>query len=246
MMFFQAVGVIFENTDGVHRNIDEVHKNIEDMPNTINDTQTNFNGLPNTITNNVTPNAINSKKNTITNSSISKNIEDIPNTINGIRTNIDSMQKTITNNDIPNAMSNSSMSKNIKNMPKTASNIPTTTNSVSINANKLASKILEFINFTYLLSKVYYYMMTLLGAFLNPLFSSTGTCDHTSLPLLHRIFPNKSETFYNRTDFIVTVIVGSILGYVVMEPSTTFTAIAGGFGWSTIMEKLTQGKINKK
>lgn len=48
---------------------------------------------------------------------------------------------------------------------------------------------------------------------------------------LTKLFPNRSDTFYYRTDAILSIIIGSIIGYVLTQPLSLNQALIAGLGW---------------
>jgi hypothetical protein len=56
-----------------------------------------------------------------------------------------------------------------------------------------------------------------------------------------RVFPGHEQVFYDRLDFFIVAIAGSIIGTISFSPTGTFEALAAGFGWVGAMQIL----INK-
>lgn len=102
--------------------------------------------------------------------------------------------------------------------------------------NELSNTVIEFYNNNS--SQIYLFTLTFFGSLLVPIFSPNGKSERTSVPFLRLIFPNKSEAFYNRIDICITVLVGTLLGFLVMHPTTTFGAIGAGAGWSTLLNRI--------
>jgi hypothetical protein len=48
---------------------------------------------------------------------------------------------------------------------------------------------------------------------------------------LRKFFPGKSDIFYDRMDFCLVVMFGSIIGTIFFSPQSSFAALAAGFGW---------------
>ena len=88
-------------------------------------------------------------------------------------------------------------------------------------------------------SNIFLYTLTIFGSLLGPLFSQNGKCERTSVPFLRLNFPNKSETFYNRSDLFITIFVGSLLGYLTVQPTTATNAIIAGATWSVALSKIS-------
>jgi hypothetical protein len=62
-----------------------------------------------------------------------------------------------------------------------------------------------------------------------------------SRDFLKHMFPGRTALFYERTDFFLTCILGSILGMLIVQPTTVHTALATGLGWPFIVRVLVEG-----
>jgi hypothetical protein len=60
-----------------------------------------------------------------------------------------------------------------------------------------------------------------------------------STPVLKRLLPGKRLVFYDRLDFIIVIVLGSIIGTVFFVPTTPAQALAAGFGWITAVNVLS-------
>lgn len=60
-----------------------------------------------------------------------------------------------------------------------------------------------------------------------------------STPVLKRLFPGNRVVFYDRLDFIIVIVLGSIIGTVFFVPTTPAQALAAGFGWITAVNVLS-------
>lgn len=59
-------------------------------------------------------------------------------------------------------------------------------------------------------------------------------------PFLKKIFPDRSETFYVRFDFILLPIIGAVLSITLLDPDNAKSAVFAGLTWSgTLMSILT-------
>jgi hypothetical protein len=58
-------------------------------------------------------------------------------------------------------------------------------------------------------------------------------------PVLKRLFPGRRPVFYDRMDFIIVIVFGSIIGTVFFVPATPPQALAAGFGWITAVNVLS-------
>lgn len=48
---------------------------------------------------------------------------------------------------------------------------------------------------------------------------------------LRKLFPDRKDTFYFRVDAILSIIIGSIIGYVLTQPTSPNQALIAGLGW---------------
>jgi hypothetical protein len=62
-----------------------------------------------------------------------------------------------------------------------------------------------------------------------------------SRDFLEHMYPGRAPVFYERTDFLVTCIMGSILGMLIVQPDSVHTALATGLGWPFIVRFLVEG-----
>lgn len=62
-----------------------------------------------------------------------------------------------------------------------------------------------------------------------------------SREFLEHMYPGRTPLFYERADFFVTCIMGSILGTLIVQPATVHTALATGLGWPFIVRVLLDG-----
>lgn len=61
-------------------------------------------------------------------------------------------------------------------------------------------------------------------------------CEHKgfekSQNFFRQMLPGKSDTFYFRSDFIISAILGTVIGIVIYSPTTEYQALAAGLGWT--------------
>lgn len=62
-----------------------------------------------------------------------------------------------------------------------------------------------------------------------------------SREFLEHMFPGRPPLFYERLDFFVTCVMGSILGMLIVQPASVHTALATGLGWPFIVRFLVEG-----
>lgn len=63
-----------------------------------------------------------------------------------------------------------------------------------------------------------------------------------SLPRLRHLVPGRSNVFYDRLDFLIVVLLGSIIGTVFFGPTNNLQALAAGFGWISAVNVLSSPK----
>ena len=62
-----------------------------------------------------------------------------------------------------------------------------------------------------------------------------------SREFLEHMFPGRTQLFYERADFFITCVLGSILGMIIVQPASIHTALATGLGWPFIIRFLVEG-----
>jgi hypothetical protein len=75
-----------------------------------------------------------------------------------------------------------------------------------------------------------FFLITLFGATAMYVFSLQKGFKGAGL-FLRRFFPGKSEIFYDRMDFLLVVMFGSVIGTIFFWPGSAIAALAAGFGW---------------
>jgi hypothetical protein len=58
---------------------------------------------------------------------------------------------------------------------------------------------------------------------------------------LEHMFPGRTLQFYDRADFFLSCALGSILGMLIVQPTSVHTALATGLGWPFIVRFLLEG-----
>lgn len=79
-------------------------------------------------------------------------------------------------------------------------------------------------------SRCVFFLVTLFGATAMYVFSLQKGFKGAGM-FLRRFFPGKSEIFYDRMDFCLVVMFGSVIGTIFFAPQSSFAALAAGFGW---------------
>jgi hypothetical protein len=87
-------------------------------------------------------------------------------------------------------------------------------------------------------SPVRNYFFTMCGATALYLFSLTKGF-RGSTPVLRRLLPSRSDVFYDRVDFVVVIVLGSVIGTVFFVPSNATQALSAGFGWIAAVNVLS-------
>jgi hypothetical protein len=65
-----------------------------------------------------------------------------------------------------------------------------------------------------------------------------------SREFLEHMFPARTVLFYERTDFLISCVLGSIMGMIIVQPTSIHTALATGLGWPFIVRFLIEGMKN--
>jgi uncharacterized membrane protein YbjE (DUF340 family) len=87
------------------------------------------------------------------------------------------------------------------------------------------------------------YAMTLFGSAAMYVFSLHQGFEG-AVSFLKRMFPTRSAVFYDRVDFILVTIMGSVLGYILFDPKVAYQAITAGLGWVSAVN-VVMNKIKK-
>ena len=58
------------------------------------------------------------------------------------------------------------------------------------------------------------------------------------------MFPNKSDTFYFRLDFLVLPLIGALMAFVLLEPTSLKSSIFAGLSWSGTLIALLKRNNN--
>ncbi len=76
------------------------------------------------------------------------------------------------------------------------------------------------------------FFQTWLGAISAHLLSLYSDDFKGTIPFIKKLFPNKSETFYFRIDFLILPLIGALMAYVLLDPSSLKSSIFAGLSWS--------------
>lgn len=83
-----------------------------------------------------------------------------------------------------------------------------------------------------------YYVIAVVGALMLQVFAPDTATAVTARPFLQRWFGERSERFYFRTDFVITVFLGALIAVLIYSPSSTTQALVAGVGWAAAVSAL--------
>jgi hypothetical protein len=89
-----------------------------------------------------------------------------------------------------------------------------------------------------------YYLVALFGSLAMYVLSLNNRMP-VCTPVMRKLFPGRRELFYDWADFVVVVLVGSVIGSIVFQPKSVLPALAAGFGWVGAVSMLAQGPPTK-
>jgi hypothetical protein len=91
-----------------------------------------------------------------------------------------------------------------------------------------------------LATKIFYFIIVGIGCAAGRVFPFQREFQG-SREFLEHMFPGHTQVFYERTDFFLSCIMGSILGMLIVQPTSVHTALATGLGWPFIVRFLVEG-----
>jgi predicted small integral membrane protein len=86
----------------------------------------------------------------------------------------------------------------------------------------------EFFNAHYDVAKLF--LLTALGCMLLYVYADVKEFSR-SRDFVQGIFPMRGQAFHNRVDFLMSVVLGSVVATVIFVPAHAVEAIAAGLGW---------------
>jgi hypothetical protein len=89
------------------------------------------------------------------------------------------------------------------------------------------------------------FFQTWLGAVCAHLLSLYSDDFKGTIPLVKKLFPNKSDTLYFRIDFIILPLIGALLAYVLLDPTSLKASIFAGLSWSGTLIAMLKRNNNK-
>jgi len=90
------------------------------------------------------------------------------------------------------------------------------------------------------LASAMYFAVTLFAATVAYLFSVNSKL-RSSVPVLKRLIPARSDAFYDRIDFLVMTLGGAVIGFVFFDPTTSRQALSARLGWVGAVSILSHG-----
>jgi hypothetical protein len=85
-----------------------------------------------------------------------------------------------------------------------------------------------------------YYPLVAFGSLIGRIFSLQGDFGG-SLPFLTQALPGRAPAYYHWLDLILSSVVGTVVGIVVINPDMAITALATGLGWPLLLRALVGG-----
>jgi len=89
---------------------------------------------------------------------------------------------------------------------------------------------------------IVHYLATLFGAIAMYIFSLFKGFEGAT-PALRKLFPNRSQVYYDRLDFLLVTVCGSIIGTIFFQPHDSLQGLSAGFGWVGALSVLTNPKM---
>lgn len=90
------------------------------------------------------------------------------------------------------------------------------------------------------------FLQTWLGAVCAHLLSLYSDDFKGVIPFVKKIWPNKSDTFYCRIDFLILPLIGALLAYVLLDPASLKSSIFAGLSWSGTLIAMLKRSNEKK
>lgn len=89
------------------------------------------------------------------------------------------------------------------------------------------------------------FLQTWVGALCAQLLSLNSNEFNGTIPFVKKVVPNKSDTFYFRMDFLLLPLIGALLAYVLLDPTSFKTSVFSGLSWSGTLIAMLKGNKNK-
>jgi hypothetical protein len=92
---------------------------------------------------------------------------------------------------------------------------------------------------SYVPPPVQHYLLTLVGALMIFVFSA-GREPAGPGTFIRKMFPQKSELFYDRLDFLLVTGLGSVIGFIFFDPDNAIHSLSAGLSWSSGLSILSK------
>lgn len=89
-------------------------------------------------------------------------------------------------------------------------------------------------------TKIFYFLIVAIGCAAGRVFPFQQDFQGARAFVKH-MYPGRTPGFYARADFVISCVMGSILGTLIIQPDTVHTALATGLGWPFIVRFLLEG-----
>jgi hypothetical protein len=89
-------------------------------------------------------------------------------------------------------------------------------------------------------TKIFYFLIVAIGCAAGRVFPFQREFQG-SREFLEHMYPGRPPLFYERADFLISCVMGSILGMLIVQPDSLHTALATGLGWPFIVRFLVEG-----
>jgi hypothetical protein len=89
-------------------------------------------------------------------------------------------------------------------------------------------------------TKIFYFLIVAIGCAAGRVFPFQREFQG-SREFLEHMYPGRTPLFYERADFFISCLMGSILGMLIVQPDSVHTALATGLGWPFIVRFLVEG-----
>jgi len=90
------------------------------------------------------------------------------------------------------------------------------------------------------------FFITWVGAICGHVLSLYSPNFNGARPFLKKMFPNKSDTFYYRFDFLILPIIGALIAHALIEPETIKASLFSGLSWSGSLGSILNIKTAKQ
>lgn len=85
--------------------------------------------------------------------------------------------------------------------------------------------------------RIWFFIVTLIGASATQVLSLNSE-NMGATPFLKQMWPGKEEIWYKRRNFVIIVLLGTVLSYVILEPNTLKTSLCAGLTWCGTLQSI--------